>query len=275
MIHIRRASSEDMFYGTPAMMDALRDPLLIEGYGVQDLVSFYENSSVGSGVLSSKFNLHKDQINSIREQFQTSYGNSKRHSVVILPNEMEYQNVKMSPKESMLLDSLNISDDRVLRAFKMHRMLLGGRIDSYTTHPDEIAKLVFNNAVRPITQKIASQLEMFFRAYLKKDNIVVVCDYDNVPYMSTNISERAEGLTKLFGSGVLSLNEARDALGFPRIENKNYDLHWLPSYLLGTDPLPVENYVMGQSLSPTNQQPAAPSTEGLEGGDNTTDNVRT
>lgn len=275
IIHIRRSSPDNMYYGVPTMMDALRDPLLLEGYGISDLISFYQNSSVGSGVLSSKFNLNKQQIDTIREQFEKAYAGTNRHSAIILPNEMSYDSIKMSPKESMLLDSLNISDDRVLRAFKMHRILLGGRIDNYTTHTQEIAKLVFNTAIRPITEKIAGQLQLFFQQYLKNPNIVVVADYDKVPAMATNIAERADGLSKAFGSGILSLNEARDELGFPRIENENYDLHWLPSYLVGTNPTPVDSYVPGMELSPSNQQPAPPTTEGLEGGEQTTDNART
>jgi len=275
VMHIRRANANNQYYGTSSVMECLADPLLLESYSMQDLKSFYENSSVGGGVLTSEFPLSQTQIDSIRTQFAENYGKgTKRHSMMLLPNKMTYQSVKLSPKDSMLLDSLKISDDRVLRVFRLNKVLLGGSEVTFGTKPDEVAKLVFNTAIRPIVTKIANQMQLFFQTLLGKLDIVVWCDFDDIPYMSTQLENKSEHVAKLWSAGIMSANEARDALGLSNVSNVNFDLHFMPSYLLGTLPTSLESWVPGTDLSPTNQQPPEPTTTDPQGGNNSTDSTR-
>lgn len=277
VMHVRRANSNSQYYGTSAVMECLADPLLLEAYGIGDLKEFYENSSVGGGVLTSEFPLAPEQIASIREQFAENYGKgTKRHSMIVLPNKMTYGSIKLSPKDSMLLDSLGIADDRVLRVFRLNKIVLGGSVESFGTHPEEVLKMVFTTAIKPIVMKIASQLELFFQTLLNKTDIVVYCDYDAIPYMQSNIETRSESVLKLFSGGIASINECRDLLGLPELSHENYNIRFLPSYLLGTSPTSIEDYTTGMNLSPTNQQPAEPTTVNPSGGsENTTSSTRT
>jgi len=274
VMHIRRANANNQYYGTSAVMECLKDSLLVEGFAVQDLLSFYSNSSVGSGVLTSEFPLSPEQIVSVKAQFKENYGNSNRHSMMLLPNKMTYQNVKLSPKDSMLLDSLKISDDRVLRVFRLNKVVLGGNDIAFSNKPDEIARLVFNTAIRPITEKIAAQLQLFFQNLLAKTDIVIWADYDSLPYMSNILENKGETVARLLASGIMSNNEARDSLGLPAVANPNFDLHLLPSYLLGTVVTSLEDLTPGQQLSPTNQQPSEPTTVDPQGGNNSTVSAR-
>ena len=276
VLHLRRANSNNQYYGTSAVMDCLSDPLLLEAYGITDLKEFYENSSVGSGVLSSEFPLSSEQIANLKTQFIENYGRgTKRHSMLILPNKMTYSSIKLSPKDSMLLDALGIADDRILRVFRLNKIVLGGGVESFGTHPEEVLKMVFTTAIKPIVEKIASQLALFFQTLLGKTDIVVYCDYDNIPYMQSNIETKADAVIKLWTSGLASMNEGRDLLGLPEINHPNYNIRFLPSYLLGTNPTSVEDYTAGMDLSPTNQQPAEPTTVNQNGGsENTTTSTR-
>lgn len=275
VLHLRRASASNQYYGTSAVMDCLADPLLLEAYGITDLKSFYENSSVGSGVLSSEFPLTKQQIDSVREQFEKAYGvNGKRHSAIILPNKMTYTSVKLSPKDAMLLESLQISDDRVLRAFRLHKMLLGGDISGYSTKTEDVAKLCFNTAIKPITEKIASQLQLFFRKFLNTQNCYVITDYDNIPYISDSIAEKSEHVTRLIASGTISWNEGRDILGLPQIDNENYNLRFIPAYLMSGQPIAIDDYAQGMNVAPVNGVPTEPTTVNPQGGNNATSSAR-
>lgn len=278
IVHIRRGNAASMYYGTSAVFEVLGDALSLEGYAMQDLISFYENSSVGQGLLTSKFPLTPEQADSLRAQFQKLYGRDKsnRHGLLVVPNEMTYQSMKLNPKDSMLLDSLGISDDRVLRVFRMHKIVLGGNIESYANKIEDIVKMVFNTAIKPILVKIAAQLELHVRTHFKKDNIIVSINYDDVPYITTALEDKADAVGKLVGSGVMSYNEVRETVGLPTIANPNFDLNLMPSYLVGNMPRSVQNWQEGQALSPSNQQPAAPSTISPDGGAETeTNDTRT
>ena len=265
-VHFRRASSNNLYYGTSAVMQCIADSLILEGYATEDLKEFYENSSVGDGVLSSELPLTKKQIESIKEQFEANYSkDGKRHSTIILPSKLGYTNIKLSPKDSMLLDSLNISSDRILRTFRLHKVVLGGEVDSYSNKMDTIATLVFNTAIKPIVEKIAAQLQLFFRKVLKTDNLYISCDYDNIPYMSNILEDKAVAVTKLTASGILSFNEGRDAVGLAPIDNPNFDKHWLPAYLVSGNAQSVEDFDPNKQVS---NKPVSPTTVDPTGGTN-------
>ena len=71
--------------------------------------------------------------------------------MIVLPNKMTYSSIKLSPKDSMLLDSLGIADDRVLRVFRLNKIVLGGSVESFGTHPEEVLKMV--SPPRPATTR--------------------------------------------------------------------------------------------------------------------------
>lgn len=269
MLHIRRAASNNLYYGTSAVMSCIKDSLVLEGYATADMKEFFENSSVGNGVLSSELPLGKVQIESVRKQFEDNYKQGqKRHSTIILPSKMQYTNIKMSPKDAMLLESLNISSDRVLRTFRMHKLLLGGDVQSYSNKMADIATLVFNTGIKPITEKLAAQLQLFFRKVLRTDNLFVYCDYDNIPYMDSLIESKGDSVTKLTASGVMSYNEGRDSLGLAPIDNENFNKHWLPAYLLSGNANTVEDFDPSTQNSGGNAP--APTTTNPNGGTNIT-----
>ena len=247
------------YYGQ-SYLAALVDPLTIEGYGVSDLKSFYANSLVAQGLFTSEFPLTKDQIESLRTQFRSLYGQggSERYGHIIAPNGLKYQPLKLTPKDAMLLDVLNISEERIYKVFRLNPLLLGigaKNNPSSGTAVSEIKKLYINNFIRPIMNRLVKQWETFFRRKFNDPSIVLTIDYSGIPEVSNIIDEKIGALKQAISMGVMSINEARDILGLPEINGELSSSHMLPSFLFGTEPIELET---GQPLqaSPTNQQPS-------------------
>lgn len=265
MIHIKNTNLSNEYYGKSAI-ERLVDYLLVEGNGVEDLKSFYENASVGQGVLTTPNPMSKDQVENLRQEFRNKYASkTERHSTMILANGLEYRTVKVSPKESMLLESFNITEHRVLQMFHLNPLVLGGRLESYTTHTQEVQKMVFNGAVRPIIRKIEASFSQFFKRVLKNPAIVCWFDLDNVPELDTPLSTKADVAKTLLTNGILSVNEAREMLNLPKLATENADKHWLPSFIVGSNITFIEDW-NGEMLSPVNQQPAIQGSTNPQGG---------
>ncbi len=266
MVHIRRGNIYNSHYGTPAILDVLEDYLNLEGAGMEDLKSFYDNSSVGSGVLETAFPLQKPQIDELRAQFKSAYGKNARHNTVILPQDIKYKSVKLSPKDSMLLDSFNITDDRVLRVFRLNSQVLGGSKGQFATNIEDVAKMVHTTAIMPIVEKIIKQLELFFRIITKKDNLVLYADYNKIPYISIISSDLANSVAKLVSTGIISYNEARILTNFVPKDDEAFDFNFVPSFLLGNQPVTLQNYDEALIASLNNSNNASGSLD-AQGGD--------
>jgi HK97 family phage portal protein len=244
LVHVRRGSIQYRYYGTSAMLDVLGDLLTLEGYGLTDLQNFYKNGSIPSGLLKTEYPLNDKQVTDLKQQFKTAYGGKNRLSTIILPVGMDYKGIKISPKDSQLLESLDITEDRILKVFKLPAIVMGG-LNKGTSYPYTISTIyraVFNSAIMPITEKIRSSLELFFKEALKDDDIVIQADYSNIPYMGMITPEESEVAVKLFSSGLASANEMRAKLGFNTKKEDGFNAHFLPAYLLGSDVNTLENF---------------------------------
>ena len=268
--HWKNNTVSNEFYGQSAIKPLL-DALILEGYGTEDLKSFYENSSVGEGVLTSEFPLTVEQIDQLRDQFKGLYGQEgSRHSAMIMPNGMTYSNITMSPKDSMLLESLEISEHRVLQSFHLNPLVVGGKLSTYTTNSRELQQMVFNGAVRPILYSMADNLTLFFKKLLKNDSIVVTFDFDRIPELADSMSDKAGNAKTLWSTGLATLNEARDMVGLPKVDHENANKNMIASYLFG-DGIAIED--LGK---PTNEPAGNSQTTGSTDADGgTPDNVST
>ena len=233
--YIKNPTLNNFYYGMPAVRP-LFDTLMLEASAIDELQTFYKGSNIVTGILRSELPLTTEQVEELREQFNALYGSGGeyRRGTAVLPAKMDYKAIQANPKDAMLIDSLQISEQRVLRVFKLNALALGGEASS-TTHPQELMKAVFNTAVRPYLYKIESQLTLFLRQKFKKPNIVFTFDFDRIVELETSLDTKSTAAKTLYSTGVASLNEARDLVGLAKLNTKYADMNVLASYLFGSD----------------------------------------
>jgi len=239
MIHIKRANIRGDLHGQ-SVLDALVDPLVVDGYASNDLISLYENGSVGDLYFSSEAPLAPSQVEQIEDKLRGKYTGSNRHTTFVLPNGLKPETLKINPKDSVVLDAMDISEDRILRAFKLHRVVLGGRVESYTTNIQDVTIMQFNNAVRPIINRIKDRFEVALRRRFKKDDIYLEVDLSNLPEITRSLTVHADTARSLYASGLASLNEARELVGLQALPDQLANEHFLPEFLHGSSLVSVE-----------------------------------
>lgn len=244
LVHNKLPSITSFHTGDP-ILQPLLDQLTLEGYATDDLVQFYDNSSVGSTVLTSEQPLTQKQADDVSKKISNEYSmnNRKRHKMFVLPNNLKPTALRLSPKDAMLLDSLGIAEDRVLQVFKLHKSILGGASKNitYTHNMLSLNEVVFNNAVRPYVNRLKDVLESFFRRVTKNPDLVLIPDFTNLPEIQRAVLKHHETARSLNVAGILSLNEARDILGVPTIQDHEYaDKHFIAQHLIGSNFVTIE-----------------------------------
>jgi len=169
--------------------------------------------------------------------------------------------LKVSPKDAMLLESMGITADRVLMAFKVDKALLGMSNGS-SANIKEIKINFLNNVIRPLIYQLLGVFETHFKRVFKNENIRVKSDYSNIPEVVDSIQQKIDYVAKAQANGILSVNESRNLLNLTPIKDKYADERFLPSFMLGTQPITLNGDSI--ALPPTNQQPTG--SNNVEGG---------
>ena len=239
MIHVKRVNIKGSLNGQ-SVLASLIDPLVIDGYASNDLISLYENGSVGEVYLSSDSPLAESQVDRIERKLTQKYTKAGRHRTYVLPNGLEPKTLRISPKDAVILEAMQISEDRLLRAFKLHKAILGGVIESYTHDMQSLATVQFNQAVRPVLNLIKDKMEMTLRKKLKKDDVYLEIDYQNLPEISRALTVHTEVARQIYSSGLGSLNEARDLIGLVPLEDPLANENFLPEFLHGSSLMSIQ-----------------------------------
>ena len=260
--YIRNPTLNNAYYGVPAVRP-LVDTLLLESYAVNELKEFYEGSSLLSGILQSEYNLSPEQINEIRTQFKELYGKDgrSRGGTAVLPAKLTYKTIQANPKDAQLLESLTVSDKRVLRVFKLNALALGGESAS-TTHSQELMRATFNTAVRPYIFRIQDALTLFLQEKFKNDKLEIRFDLDRITELETAIDVKTTAAKTLYSTGISSLNEARDMVGLSKLGDDNANKHAYPSFLFGNNISYIEDGDAPVPDAPNTEQPNSSDPQG-------------
>jgi HK97 family phage portal protein len=244
IIHNKLPSAKSFHTGEP-ILKSLLDQLTLEAQATDDLVQFYENASVGSTVLTSEEPLTPKQADDLAIKISNNYSmkNQGRHKMFVLPNNLKPSALRIAPKDALILDSLEIAEDRVLQVFKLHKAVLGGASGNmhYTHNMEGLNEVVFNNAIRPYINRLKDTMQAFFQRVLKNPNLVLQIDYTNLPEIHRAILKHHETARSLSISGIISTNEARSILGLHKLVDTEYaDKHFVPQYLIGSNFVTLE-----------------------------------
>ena len=272
MVHVKRINIKGDLHGKSILL-SLIDPMVIDGYAANDLISLYENSSVGELYLSSESPLADAQVERIEKKLTQKYTKAGRHKTYVLPNGLVPKTLKFNPKDAVILDAMSISEDRILRAFKLHKAILGGSIESYTHSLQDLATIQFNQAVRPIINLIKDKLEMTLRKKLKKDDMYLDIDYQNLPEISRALTVHTEVARQIYSSGLGSLNESRELIGLPPIDDPLANHNMLPEFLIGSSLMSVQGLDQAQldTIRAARVAEAQAIIDGVDNKDTTTD----
>lgn len=205
------------------------------------------NGSFAELFISTDLSLSKEQIERLREAYnhQTSINQGKAGGAVILSNGLKPVTIKSLPSalEADIVESLNWSVAEAARMTGVPLSFLAVKDATAYNSAIESGREFLRNTLRPIMKKVEHELTYKlgggeFDVYFDLGELVL--GFGN---------ERADVLSKLTYSGLMSLNEARETLGFGSVDNG--DVRGMPS-----NQLPWHNWLdSGQQQTPASNEP--------------------
>jgi HK97 family phage portal protein len=209
IIHIKENSFESMYRGVPRLKPAwTRMQLLGSMRKFQE--NFFKNGAVPGLVLKSPNTLSEKIKERMLAAWRSRYNpTAGGHRPLILDGGLEVSNLnEVNFKELDFQESIKENEKIILEAIGVPPILLdsGNNANIRPNH-----RLYYLETILPIVKKINFAFERYFGFDLKED-------ISNIPALQPELQDQASFYATLVNGGIMTPNEAREALRMPAIE---------------------------------------------------------
>jgi HK97 family phage portal protein len=239
IIHIKENSFNSIFRGVPRLKPAYRTMQLLGSMrAFQD--NFFKNGAVPGLVLKSPNTLSEKIKERMLQAWVARYNpQSGGRRPLFLDGGLEVENLtEINFKELDFQEGIKSNERIILEAMGIPPILLDGG-NNANIRPNH--RLYYLETVLPIVKKIRYAFERYFGFSLNED-------VTGIPALQPELRDEAAYYATLVNTGILTPNEAREALQFERIEG--FDTPRVPANIAGSAANPEEGG-RPQEASPT------------------------
>jgi HK97 family phage portal protein len=239
VIHIKENSFNSMYRGVPRLKPAWRTMKVLGSMRkFQD--NFFKNGAVPGLVIKSPNTLSEKIKERMLAAWRARYNpEAGGHRPLILDGGLELENLGTGNfRELDFADSIKANENIILQALGVPPILLdsGNNANIRPNH-----RMYYLETILPIVRKINFAFERYFGFDLREDT-------SNVPAMQPELRDQAGYYSTLVNGGVMTPNEAREAMRFERMD--------------GLDEIRVPANIAGSAVDPS--EGGRPEEEGEE-----------
>ena len=229
IIHIKENSFNSIYRGVPRLKPAFRTMQILGSMRkFQD--NFFKNGAVPGLVLKSPNTLSEK----IKERMLTAWSmrynpNTGGRRPLILDGGLEVDSLsKVNFRELDFQDSIKATEKIILESMGVPPILLDGG-NNANIRPNH--RLYYLETILPIVKKIGYAMERYFGFELNED-------VTGIPALQPELRDQAAYYATLVNTGIISTNEAREALGKEPIDG--FDEPRVPVNLAGSSVNPEQ-----------------------------------
>jgi HK97 family phage portal protein len=229
IIHIKENSFNSIYRGVPRLKPAFRTMQLLGSMRkFQD--NFFKNGAVPGLVLKSPNTLSEKIKERMLQAWSMRYNpTTGGRRPLILDGGLEVDSLtKVNFKELDFQESIKANEKIILEAMGIPPILMDGG-NNANIRPNH--RLYYLETVLPIVRKLGYALERFFGFSLNED-------VTGIPALQPELRDQAAYYATLVNTGIMSANEAREAMGKDPIEG--FDKPRVPVNLAGSSVNPEE-----------------------------------
>ena len=229
IIHIKENSFNSIYRGVPRLKPAFRTMQLLSSMrNFQD--NFFKNGAVPGLVLKSPNTLSEKIKERMLQAWSVRYNpNTGGRRPLILDGGLEVDTLtNINFKELDFQESIKANERIILEAMGIPPILLDGG-NNANIRPNH--RLYYLETILPIVRKIGYAVERFFGFTISED-------VTGIPALQPELRDQAAYYATLVNTGILSANEAREALGKEPVNG--FDTPRVPANIAGSAVNPEE-----------------------------------
>lgn len=188
--------------------------------------TFFGSGGNVSGIIQTDHALTDEQFDRLTASWASRYHGPKgQHRTAILEHGMKYERIGTAPESAQFIQTRKFQAEMICSAFGVSPALIG--LDSSVTYNNVEQQSIFfaQYTVAPLLRRIQQQIAV--KLLLEREQLTVEARFNIASLLRADAKTRGEYFTALIRDGVVSINEAREAL-----ENLNPveggDTHFVP-----------------------------------------------
>lgn len=226
IIHVKENSVTSIYRGTSRLTSCLSSISLLDSMS-QFQTRFFENNAIPGLVIKSANNLSPKYKEKFLEEWRLKFNpKSGGKRPMILDADMSIESLGHTDRRELdFNDTIKMIESKILKALGVPSVLLDSGNNANIT-PNQ--RMFILNTVLPIADRVASALEYFFGYDIKpvKENIIG---------LQPDLSEQSTYYTSLVNAGILTRNEVREQLRWPKSSDAVADRLVLPANIAGSN----------------------------------------
>jgi HK97 family phage portal protein len=188
-----------------------------------------------SGILSdeSERPMRPDEATDLQTQANSEMGGSTKFGRIRVSNKkLRFIQLGLSPQDLQLLEQGVIALRSLCNAFHVDSSLFNDPENKTYSNRKEAEKSFWTDAVIPELEKTKRGLNMWLMSGISEfegRNLKLNYDVSQIEVLQDDLSIKADRLSKLRLSGIITGNDARRELGLPEIENEEMNEVFIPT----------------------------------------------
>lgn len=213
LIHLYKISNDEGYRGV-GIIEYAKRTLELANYTENSAVDYYKKGLNWAGLLSSENPLNqiqaKQAMNTVNGELNSQTGGAY---VKFLPFGVKFQALTQTAKDAALLDTRTFNIAEIARYFNISPTLLQdlshGNFSSF-----EMQSLSF------LTQTLLPYIKVIEDEFTRKlfPNNDYYVDVDETEFVRMQGKDASEYYSKLVSSGIITVNEARNKLGYEKVD---------------------------------------------------------
>ena len=229
IVHIKENSFHDIYRGVSRLKPAVRT-MQIMSYMRNFQDNFFQNGAVPGLVLKSPNTLSEKIKERMMQSWQMRYRpDTGGRRPLILDGGIEIDKISdVSFKDLDFQSAIQENEKIILKAIGVPPIMLDSG-NNANIRPN--MRLYYLETILPIVRKMNFGLSRFFGFEIKED-------VTDIPALQPELRDQSQYYTSLVNGGIISVNEAREQLGFEQLEGQD-DVR-IPANIAGSAANPDE-----------------------------------
>lgn len=219
MIHILNFTS-DGYEGVSTLTYA-RKTLGLAMDAEANAEGFFKGGANVAGILKSNAPLTTKQKESLKSSWNSAFnGNTGTpNGVAVLDADLDFQSVTVNPSDAQLLETRQFNVIDICRFFGVSPVKAFDLTKSSYNTIEQMQLAFLTDTLQPLLEKIECEFQRKLYKPSEKDNVVV--RFSTAPLLRADKQSQANYYNTLFQMGVMTINEIRQELDLPHLENGN------------------------------------------------------
>lgn len=205
------------------------------------------NGSYMKGLLTVPNDLSVEQREDLSQKIKTFFSGGNSGRVLVLPEDLKYQNISLSPADVELLKMQEFNISEIARLLKISPHMIGGAEKSGNYGNLEQSNLQFlQYTLLPYIRRIEEICNMQLLSEQEKESGNYFFEFNISNLLRTNRMDEINYYARALDAGIYSINEVRTKLNENKVEG--LDLHTLSKFNAIVRDGEIVNTVMNKTV---------------------------